>query len=272
MEYAKFDHIVALEGPDDIAFYHDFLEDLFGSDFLAICCDNKDGVLNLKKACDSYRWRLKPSLFYICDKDFDDILQTKVPGVYYTEHYSIESEFCTEAFAKYVIRREVTPKPTAAKINEIMAEYEASLKSCATHMKQTACLMIEARSRGIHPDFDTVCFADFFSFINGKVTPKEVDYMRLLRLWKIDDTDFIDAAKRWEEHLADDAYLQWVRGKYLTQIAKRCVESALKQRAISNYQKSCSYFGRDGFKLAKLALKQIPSLADSATAHLQYAK
>ncbi|WP_311272403.1 MULTISPECIES: DUF4435 domain-containing protein [unclassified Rhizobium] len=269
LEYKKYEHIIAVEGVDDVLFYHDFLEDLFGPSFLPIPCDNKEGVKNLKKACENHSWGTKPSIFYICDKDFDDIIGSKCDGIHYSQYYSIESEICTEKAIKYAINREVSPKPTTAKSSKITTDYLNGLKQSALHLKIASCLMIEARSRGLHPEFDSVSINDFFSQTEHGLIAREVDYIDILKKWDIPTEGFAESAKRWEEHLSDDEYLYWVRGKYLTQLAKKCLETALRENLVTSYQKCCGYLGREGMKIAKLALKEIPTLSLSASAHLQ---
>ncbi|MGQ2952672.1 MAG: DUF4435 domain-containing protein [Agrobacterium sp.] len=272
LEYRKYEHIVAVEGVDDILFYHDFLEDLFGPSFLPISCDNKEGVKNLREACEMHSWGNKPSIFYICDKDFDDIIESKCDGIHYSQYYSIESEICTENAIKYAVNREVTPKPTTARTSKIIKDYLELLRRNALHLKTTSCLMIEARSRGLHPDFDSVSLNDFFVQTAQGLIFRQVDYVEILGKWGINIEGFTESAKQWEGGLLDDEYLYWVRGKYLSQIAKKCLEQALKDNSVTSYQKCCGYVGREGMKVAKLALKEIPALSASVSAHLQNIK
>ncbi|QND38217.1 DUF4435 domain-containing protein [Rhizobium leguminosarum bv. viciae] len=263
--YADFDYIVAVEGSDDVEFYNDFLEDLLGKNFLPFPCDNKIGVENLKRACSSYQWEAEPKIFYICDQDFDGYLDKLEHGIYYTDHYSIESEISKATVVEYVIRRGVTPRPSSKQLAAITAKFESELARCAINLKPLACLMIEARSRNLHPDFDQHAFNDFFHVHNDSITVRPIDTAALLASWNIDDVNFPATSQRWSGVLADVDFKNWTRGKYLLQIAKKCLELSLKPQFPGASKKCAAQMGRDAFRFIKLAVTEIPSLTAALT-------
>lgn len=263
MDYSSFDCIVAVEGPDDILFYSDFLEECIGENFFAFYCDNKSAVVNMKVACDGYNWSNKPVIVYICDKDFDDYLNKKIDGIIYTDHYSIETELVKKEFIKYIIKKEVYPRPTIAKINSIVNKYEEKLKDLCIHLKDASCLMIEARYRGMHPNFDEYNVTTFFSINKNSIKVKNINLRDVASAWIADeDIDtFILDSQNWRNALTDEHYLDWVRGKYILQIAKKCLSSALSDHFPDAAIRCSNYLGREAFKFAKTALKELPNLS-----------
>jgi hypothetical protein len=258
--YADFDYIVAVEGIDDVEFYNDFLEELLGKNFMPFPCENKIGVENLKKACSSYPWEMEPKIFYICDRDFDEYLENLRNGIYYTDHYSIESEISKTAVVEYVIRRSINPRPSSKQLAAITAKFESELARCAIELKPLACLMIEARSRNLHPDFDQHSFNDFFHVNANGITARPIDITGLLASWNIDDVDFHPNSQRWSHVLTDADFRNWTRGKYLLQIAKKCLELSLKPQFPEASKKCAAQMGRDTFRFIKIAITEIPSL------------
>ncbi|MGR8963745.1 DUF4435 domain-containing protein [Rhizobium leguminosarum] len=258
LNYLEYDHIVAVEGKDDVEFYNDFLEEAIGSNFLPMSCDNKLGVLNLKKACEGYSWEIRPSLIYICDRDFDGYLGTLTDGVYYTDHYSIESEIAKPKVINYILRRELRPRPSAKVISELVDACELEIAKCARHLKNLACLMIEARSRGLHPEFDDYAFPDFFEVVEDAIVAKEIDYAAIIDAWQIADNSFRTTSLRWEEKLSDESFRNWVRGKYLLQIAKKCLETIVKKRFPGSDRKCSAQVSRDAFHFIKIAISELP--------------
>lgn len=258
--YADFDYIVAVEGVDDVEFYNDFLEELLGKNFMPFPCENKIGVENLKKACSSYQWEAEPKIFYICDRDFDEYLEKLENGIYYTDHYSIESEIAKATVVEYVIRRGVTPRPSSKQLAAITAKFESELARCAIDLKPLACLMIEARSRNLHPDFDQHSFNDFFDVNANGITVRPIDIAAILTSWNIDDVNFHLTSQRWSDALTDADFRNWTRGKYLLQIAKKCLELSLKPQFPGASKKCAAQMGRDTFRFIKLAIAEIPSL------------
>lgn len=263
LDYLDYDCIVALEGKDDVLFYSDLLEDIIGGNFLPIICNNKLGVLNMKEACSNYNWSAEPNIVYICDKDFDDYLHAKKDGIYYTDHYSIESEISNSKVVNYIIRREISPRPSKKIADALILDFEENLKSCALHLKYTSCLMIEARSRGIHPDFDLLSISDFFTISENGIETKGIDYAGILRTWQIEIDGFLEDARRWENVFLEDEFRNWVRGKYLIQVAKKCLEGAVRKRFPGAHQRCSNFMGKEAFKLIKLAIKEIPSLTQA---------
>lgn len=258
--YADFDYIVAVEGIDDVEFYNDFLEDIIGKNFMPFLCENKIGVENLKKASSSYRWEVEPKIFYICDRDFDEYLEKIESGIYYTDHYSIESELSKGSVVEYVVRRSINPRPSPKQLSTITTKFESELARCAIGLKPLACLMIEARSRNLHPDFDQHSFNDFFHVDADGITVRPIDVTGLLASWSIDDVDFHPTSQRWSDVLTDADFRNWTRGKYLLQIAKKCLELALKPQFPEASKKCAAQMGRDTFRFIKLAITEIPSL------------
>ena len=262
VKYSDYDCIVAVEGKDDVIFYHDFLEAKIGDNFLSFICDNKDGVINLKSACDNYNWPLKPKFLYLCDKDYDYYLDKLVNGIHYTENYSIESDVTSKKFISYALRKEITPKPTSVVINSMLEKYELQVQRLSEHLKKLSCIMIEIRSRDIHPEFDKLSVMDFFIFEKKTIKERNIDYTSILSSWGLDEEKFsiIEQSSRWEKFIASNDYTKWVRGKYLLQISKKCFELILKSEYPKHHANCINYLGKDGFKVVKLALDKIDTL------------
>ncbi|KQY13682.1 hypothetical protein ASD31_10795 [Rhizobium sp. Root482] len=267
LDYVDYEYIVAVEGKDDIEFYSDFLEAELGANFLPFSCENKHGVLNMKEACTSYDWVIKPKFIYICDRDYDGYIGKIVDGVYYTDHYSIESEVCKGEMAGYAIRREVNPRPSSKVVAKVVSEFEVELQRCALHLKRISCLMIEIRHRNLHPDFDQCSITDFFELTQGAIDCKEIDYEAILARWGVEQPDLLEASLAWEATLLDENYRDWIRGKYLIRVARKCLEVISRKRWAEASLRCSGFLGKTAFKSVKVVFKEIPSLTENMRLH-----
>lgn len=259
-KYADFDFILAVEGEDDVMFYHDYVDDYLPGETLIIPCGNKAGVISLKAAANSYAWAAKPNIKYVCDKDFDDVLDLKEPGVIYSDLYSIESYLTLGNFAVYIARKEGGVAFTAATRTEFLKCYEGEMAACGQNLKFVAAAMIEIRSTGAHPTFDKTSIADFFTMGCDGLTPKKVKVAELLGAWECEAAVDEERIKERAAALSDDSYRTWIRGKYLLQIAKKIFDRAC-QKVLGHTIAACShYFGRGGMKYVKLAIPNLEFL------------
>lgn len=263
--YREFKHTVAIEGVDDNLFYHDYLKDILGDDVYVFDCDGKKGVINFKSSFLKYfANKQMPIAFFICDKDFDDILERKIEGLIYTDLYSIESYLSEDYFIKYIFKKEHASIATKLKTDLLLTEFTRLLERSSENFVEFAKIMIEVKSRDLDAKFDETPISDFID-INNEVTTKKIDIDLLLSKWGIEKKHHAEIKnnyKEWSRKLNIKDYKKWIRGKYIKQISKKCFEQSFKTTFPQKKNLCLNYFGKDGIKIMKLCKSNFDFLKD----------
>lgn len=263
--YREFKHTVAIEGVDDKSFYYDYLKDILDDDFYAFDCDGKKGVIDFKSSFLKYfANKPMPIAFFICDKDFDDILEKKIDGLTYTDLYSIESYLSEEYFIKYIFKKEHASIATKSKTDLFLAEFKRLLENSSESFADFAKIMIEIKSRDLDARFDETPISDFIE-IKNQVTSKEIDIDLLLSKWRVEKEHHAGIKnnyKKWSEKLNKNEYKKWIRGKYIKQIYKKCFEYSFKKTFPQTKDLCLNYFGKDGIKIMKLCKSNLEFLKE----------
>lgn len=259
--YADFDNILAVEGPDDKIFYHDYCSEKFSNQsFNFFTCDGKKGVIDLKNAIEKYSENLKPIFYFICDKDFDDFLNKKVNGITYTTYYSIESHLADEIFIKYIIKKYSGLDLSNSDLEMFFENLNIKLTSSVEKLKEICCLMLETRSRNIDAKFDKTSIFDFIKINKTSIIKENICTQTISKKWEAPEVESIDNHMRWLDSLNNLDYRIWIRGKYLIQLLKKCFELSFEETLFSKSSKCSKHLGKEGLQITKLAIPRLEYL------------
>lgn len=157
-DYKRFNKIIAVEGPDDTLFYHDYLRNESDSFFI---CDGKKGVLSLSVTTREYNPELFEKIIFICDKDFDDYLKKLQNDIRYTKYYSIESYLCLSQFASYILNKYCTTQISRDLRNKFIQNFDSLFLEASKELIEICSLMLEVRSKKLDAKFDNTSINDF---------------------------------------------------------------------------------------------------------------
>lgn len=232
--YEDFDYIVALEGKDDKAFYYDYLVNYLDTQKIFILdCGGKPPLLGFKKTSDAYNWASRPSILFLCDRDFDEYLGLMEAGVFYTEGYSIESYLATEDYVKYVISKHSTVQLTQNELTEFMGKYTNTFYQLAYNVIFYNAYMCSIRETGEHPMFDDFGIDHLFCLNNGECTPRANRQTRSSQIWNLTTRPSVSCIRKWGRMFFKHSPFKWLRGKLAVQLAKKSYEIAKRNSPAS---------------------------------------
>jgi hypothetical protein len=263
--YEEWKFIAAVEGQDDMDFYYDFLKDYLGTDEINfVDCKGKKSVISLKNVIDEYNWVNKPNFLYICDKDFDDILESKVDGIYYTPNYSIESFLAQSEYLEGILKKYSRPPLCAEDRRSFLEQYEINFTRLVEFVRPYAAYMCEIRAKSLHPLFDKVGIDKLLSFQEGKATRQPDRLKQINQLLEIEPGISWKKISTRAKSFALESWRFWLRGKLALQIARKSFELAAKSisEKIRRSLPTDARLGRDGIASAYLSLKPISCLKE----------
>lgn len=261
--YEHWDYLVAVEGVEDRLFYFDFVRDAVGSPkFQIIDCGGKEALFGFKQAVESYPWKDPPAFLYLCDKDFDDILDVKNPDVWYTEHYSIESYFAEDVYIEYAVSKNCSrPLKPAERISFIDA-YRDTMQRLAADLRAYAAYMCEVRRRKEHPDFDKFAIDSLFALGAGFCMKKPRVLQRAREALEVASEIDVWDIVRLARTFSPSDWPRWLRGKLAVQLARKSYEIALKSmpRRVKERLPPTLRIDRETFGSGRLFLSELNEL------------
>lgn len=263
--YEDWDLIVAVEGPGDRCFYFDFVCDVLNDtkpQFFE--CGGKGRLLKFREAFDGYKWRRKPVIFYLCDKDFDDYLEIDYGNIFRTSHYSIESFFLGESFAGYVIDKYSSRSLTLKERGKFLEEFRSRFVSAIPVLRVVCAAMCEIRYHGEHPKFDGFGIDKIFDFTRREMKRRGGMISEMRNVLKVDSLTSYHNIMRRTKTFDPENFQGWMRGKLGLQVTKKVYElsRAAMPNTIKDKLPSANHFGSDAFKDAHSFLKELPGLRE----------
>lgn len=249
-DYKRCNKIIAVEGPDDTLFYHDYLKSESDSFFI---CDGKKGVLGLSVAAREYDLELFEKIVFICDKDFDDYLKKLQDEIKYTKFYSIESYLCLSQFASYILNKYCTTQISLDQKNKFIQNFESLFLDASKELIEICSLMLEVKNKNFDAKFDNTSINDF---IDENFKKKDINLDFLENKWEIKNLQELDYSK-WIEIIKDHDFKLWIRGKYLIQLAKKIFDFFYKKILNKKTCEISNKYGKEGFNIIKLAIPEI---------------
>lgn len=249
-DYKRFNKIIAVEGPDDTLFYHDYLKSESDSFFI---CDGKNGVIGLSAATKEYNPELFEKIIFICDKDFDDYLNKLQNDIKYTKYYSIESYLCLSQFASYILNKYCTTQISRDLKDEFIKNFDSIFIEASKELLEICSLMLEVKSKKLDAKFDNTSINDF---IDENFKKKDINFDFLEKKWEVKNLQEIDYSK-WIEIIKDHDFKLWIRGKYLIQLAKKIFDFCYKKLLNKKTCDISNKYGKEGFNIIKLAIPEI---------------
>ena len=264
-DYEAWQGVVAVEGPDDKVFYHDFVaEILAGQNIEIFDCGGKDRLLSFKEAVEEYHWKTRPNFFYLCDQDFDHLLGITHGGVFKTEAYSIESFFSGPEFVEYVIQK-YSLKPLGVKEKrDFLNRFRDSFTSTIQVLRLVSAAMCEVRATGDHPQFDRFGLDKIFNLTALRITRKTRMLDNFRNELELSHTpDLITICSRAKTFDLED-YKHWLRGKLALQATRKVYEICRSNSPgqLKDKLPKSNYFGAEAFNVSKLFLAELHGLND----------
>lgn len=262
-EYVQWDYIIAVEGPDDRVFYYDFIQSYLDKPHAPfIDCGGKDSLLAFKRAVDEYRWHVRPSFLFLCDKDFDDYLGRYSEEVFYVEYYSIESFFISRSYVEYIVGKYSNAAISQAEKLAFVDLVNSRFIAMISVARMLCALMCEIRARNLHPDFDLIDLSFMFE-LNRAEPIRRAGLLRRAkeRLQLNVDIPILDILRRSSNFPLVD-FQRWLRGKLGLQILRKCYDIAWRDVDSNLHGRlpKSNHFSRDVFGVAKAFTPEIPLL------------
>lgn len=263
-KYDSEEIVAIIEGPDDQAFYFDFVADYFpDKKVFYFPCSGKSSLLALKDFLSSYELGFDPErLLFLADKDFDDYLNINNEGIFKTEFYSIENYFVNSRYFEYVLRKFSAGRLTNKKVVELVESFAGRLEAAVKLMIVPMAVLCAIRSIDRDADFNSISSIDLVkvsSVIEGNRGKRTVALRQLLRG---DEAIEVKSVIRFARAFKYDSFNSWLRGKHGLQLVRSIVRHLDSNNDQSRVllQSLSSYFGTEAFKQAKNFLVDIPSL------------
>jgi hypothetical protein len=255
--------VVVIEGPDDQAFYFDFIADYFpGKSIFYFPCSGKPSLLALKSFLESYSLGVKPEkLLFLADKDFDDYLQLVHQGVFKTDDYSIENYFCSKIYFEYVLRKLSAGQLSNAKIHDLVEAFDAQLNASVNKLIVPMAVLCAIRQLDKDADFDAISCAELFDLTTPGFCPNRgarVHSMTALTSHKIGFRSVLAFARAFRR----DPFNRWLRGKHGLQLIRAIIKAlgTNDPQCKQALQSLSAVFGVEALKHAKVFLGDLQSL------------
>ena len=264
-DYESWRAVVAVEGPDDKVFYHDFIADIASSRNVEIFdCGGKDKLLTFKEAVESYEWRSRPNFFFLCDKDFDDVLGITHAGVFKTNVYSIESYFCGPDFVEYVVQKYSTKPLGVKEKRDFLEEFCDRFLAALRVLRLVSAAMCEVRATGTHPKFDNFGLDKIFDLAHGSMSRKTKILEHFRNECELRDLPEVSDICLRAKSFSMDEYRNWLRGKLGLQVTRKIYEicRSSSPEELRGKLPMSNHFGVEALKVSKLFLKEVPGLSD----------
>lgn len=264
-DYESWRAVVAVEGPDDKVFYHDFIAAITSiSDVGIFDCGGKDKLLTFKEAVESYQWRSRPKFFFLCDKDFDDVLDIAHAGVFKTNVYSIESFFCGPDFVEYVVQKYSTKPLGAKEKQDFIKNFSDRFLSALKVLRLVSAAMCEVRATGTHPNFDNFGLEKIFNLADGSMSRKTKMLENFRNECKLNDLPEVSDICLRAKSFSVGEYRNWLRGKLGLQVTRKIYEICRlsSPEDLRGKLPQSNHFGGEALKISKLFLNEVPGLSD----------
>lgn len=225
--YSEWDFIVAVEGRDDQAFYYDYmLKYLDTKNLYFLDCKGKSSLITFKKIADQYEWTDRPKILYLCDKDYDDFLEMKVDGIWYTSLYSIENYVVEDRFIEWILSKYSLGSISLRDRDMIISAYRSRKEDCRKAILPVAALMCEIRALGEHPDFDQFGIEEIFSVEDEALPTRGKKASRLIKKLGVQKRPQYKQVRERAKIFAANEFQVWARGKLALQVARKCYHLA----------------------------------------------
>lgn len=269
--YEEWSCIIAVEGPDDVPFYFDFITRHIVGETHFLRCGGKDALLKFKGVAEQYDWAHRPSILYLCDKDYDDYIGRMVDGVWYTEPYSIESFVACGRYVEYALKKHAGGALMPDARAEFILRFEQELASLVRRVRSYSAYACEVRANGEHPEFDEFGIDKLFVLRGGRADPAKdrlASAKRELGITSVVPFKRILARSRM---FALDRWQGWLRGKLALQLARKSYERAIRSSPpeIQEVVPPGTVLGPEALRNAGLFLDDLPGLEDYCRRALQ---
>lgn len=226
--YEQWSAVIAVEGPDDVPFYFDFVSRHIKGETYFLKCGGKDALIKFKGVAESYAWAVPPPIVYLCDKDFDDYIGKTVDGVWYTDRYSIESFVSSRDYIEYILKKyssgTLCPDDRAA----FLCKFDEEMERLLRRVRAYSAFACEVRARGEHPEFDLFGIDKLFVLSDCRVPASRERLSEARRIMDIStQVSFRETLTRARTFVLTDWH-KWLRGKLALQLARKSYERAAR--------------------------------------------
>lgn len=199
-------------------------------------------------------------ILYICDRDFDTIMElSEEDGVFYTDYYSIESYLISEVFFRHILFKfcNITRKKERERVARTIWDVS---KNNATNLMIVFALMCYARRIGISVDLDKHPLSSLSTIAGGdeiNVVPEDI--RKICARFGIDRIDEVILDKLLERMKNED-FRVWMRGRHCLQYVREISNIIVDDVNVASMFNQ--YLGANGIREAHASGIEIPRLSE----------